>query len=72
MKKNVFYFAIYSYENGDDLPPNWDVVIAEELYNLTDDPNQLLNVAGYPEFKEVQTEMEERLQAGWRQALPPQ
>lgn len=43
-----------------------------ELYDHRVDPGENLNLARRPEYAEVVESMEQRLDAGWRHALPPQ
>jgi N-sulfoglucosamine sulfohydrolase len=44
---------------------------AEELYDLGKDPEQLVNVAGKPEYARVQRELSERLTAGLKATRDP-
>lgn len=61
------YVRWVHYENSTN---HWDTMYTEELYDLSLDPNQLENVAGYPEYASVQETMVERLFGGWRMAIP--
>ena len=49
---------------------DWDRVNAEELYDLIRDPDQTANLAGFPEYADMQAEAAERLKANWRAVLP--
>ena len=64
----------YSYSRWmplrDGVIQDWDKVSAEEFYDLVADPDQTENVAGYPEYVDMQIEATERLKASWRAALP--
>ena len=41
-----------------------------ELYDLSDDPEENLNVAGEPAFFAIQRELTEQLHSGWRAFRP--
>ena len=47
-------------------------VIARELYDHKQDPQENVNIAGRPEHKELVSRLSAQLQAGWRAALPTQ
>ena len=47
-------------------------VIARELYDHKEDPQENVNIAGRPEHKELVARLSAQLQAGWRAALPAQ
>ena len=42
------------------------------MFNSVEDPNENINIAGFPEYAEVQGELADRLFGGWREALPNQ
>ncbi|MBP1637350.1 MAG: iduronate sulfatase [Bacteroidetes bacterium] len=42
-------------------------VVARELYDLSTDPDENINIAIYPENQEVVTQLAEQLKGGWRQ-----
>ena len=43
-----------------------------ELYDHSTDPEENINRASHPSYKEIQKELAKMLEAGWRHALPPE
>ena len=41
----------------------------DQLYHLRDDPNEMINLAGDPEYRDILNEMKESLQ-GYVESLP--
>jgi arylsulfatase A-like enzyme len=50
--------------------PSPDPPVAIELYDHHTDPNEQINLAGKPEFSEIEKEMKTLLYDGWKSALP--
>lgn len=50
--------------------PIWSSVVAEELYELTLDPSENVNLVDRKEMKYLVTRLRQQLQAGWRLSLP--
>merc|ERR1712032_1030727 len=53
-----------------DYRPLWDELHASELYNLTADPDETLNVADQPQVADERKALQSMLHAGWRAASP--
>ncbi|KAK7097565.1 iduronate 2-sulfatase-like [Littorina saxatilis] len=51
---------------------DWSKVYARELYIYSSDPDEDVNVAEVPAFKDLTVYLTEQLRAGWRSALPAQ
>ena len=47
-------------------------IVARELYDYERDPLETVNCADDPEYAGVLTDLESRMEAGWRGALPPE
>lgn len=50
--------------------PDWDVIIAEELYDHKIDKAEDFNVAASPKMLKTKTYLRALLKDGWRNALP--
>lgn len=50
--------------------PDWDTIIAEELYDHAIDSTENRNLAGFQDYVGIKKEMKALLQRGWRGALP--
>ncbi len=44
--------------------------LAHELYDQTNDPNEMNNIAMNPEYSSLLTQLQDQLKAGWKGALP--
>lgn len=50
--------------------PDWDVIIAEELYDHKTDRAEDFNIAALPEMLKTKKYLRVLLKEGWRNALP--
>jgi len=50
--------------------PDWDVIIAEELYDHKTDRAEEFNIAALPEMLKTKKYLRILLKDGWRNALP--
>jgi len=60
-----------TYLGGHDYIPDWNTKKDDaELYSLSDDPQENVNLALDPLYAEVVNELSQKLRAGWRAARP--
>jgi N-acetylglucosamine-6-sulfatase len=52
----LIYFYGCDYNGDNQTPPAW------ELYDLVADPNELHNLYGHPSYRDLQTELKDKLQ----------
>ena len=52
----LIYFYGCDYNGENQTPPAW------ELYDLVEDPNELHNLYGHPSYRDLQTELKDKLQ----------
>lgn len=50
--------------------PDWDIIIAEELYDHRTDRAEDFNIADSPKVFETKKHLRALLKSGWRNALP--
>jgi len=60
-----------TYLGGTNYLPDWERQEDHpELYSMTEDPQENVNLAGDPKYAQVVKELSRRLQAGWRAERP--
>lgn len=50
--------------------PNWDIIVAEELYDHETDRAEDFNIAALPKMLSTKKYLRLLLKSGWRSALP--
>ena len=57
------------FEGSPVYTPDWNSLIAVELYDHQDDPEENANLASDPQYEEIRQQLSDRLRSGWRTEL---
>lgn len=70
LKTSKYRYTMWVPFAHDTCKPNWNVTIAEELYDHRTDRAENFNVADLPNMSKAKKYLRILLQNGWRSALP--
>lgn len=70
LKTNDYRYTAWLPFAHETCKPDWNIVIAEELYDHRTDRAEDLNIATVPNMLHTKEYLKSLLKSGWRRALP--
>lgn len=70
LKTNHYRYTAWMPFTYETCKPDWDFIIAEELYDHRIDRAEDFNIAAVPDMLNTKEHLKLLLQNGWRSALP--
>lgn len=69
LRTNKYRYIAWLSFNPETMSPNWNNIIAEELYDYSYDKGENQNVAFLEEYAKLKEKLKILLQHGWRSVL---
>lgn len=69
LRTNKYRYIAWLSFNPETMSPNWNNIIAEELYDYSYDKGENQNVAFLEEYAKLKEKLKILLQHGWRNVL---
>ena len=69
LRTKIYRYTAWVQFDNELMEPNWDEIVAEELYDHTNDPQENMNVVDLPQYSEQKRLLKETLRTGWRSKL---
>lgn len=70
IKTRRYRYTLWLPFNHNTEKADWNITIAEELYNQEMDMEENSNVCSKEEYFQIKAELKRQLKYGWREALP--
>ncbi|XP_078034218.1 iduronate 2-sulfatase [Augochlora pura] len=70
LRKDHYRYTAWLQFNPETKAPNWNVLIAEELYDHQTDKNENKNLVDFPRYQRLREELRTLLKRGWKNVLP--